>query len=112
MTAALAVEQTGQMCEPLGPEFRSVQKWNCAARKMIPRSKAQKRVLFVIPSMSVLRRSLGPSRYVVKAGGPPGVASVKQSCCAHGGGAVDYGWRVGEAPLGGCRGCCQDEGLR
>jgi len=40
-TAELAVEQSGQMCDELdGPEVRSAQKWNCAARKTTPRSKA------------------------------------------------------------------------
>jgi hypothetical protein len=43
-TAELAVEQSGQMCDELdGPEVRSAQKWNCAARKTTPRSKATSR---------------------------------------------------------------------
>jgi hypothetical protein len=41
------VEQIGQMCEADGVEVRSEQKWNCAPRKIIPRSKAQKRILWV-----------------------------------------------------------------
>jgi hypothetical protein len=40
------VEQIGQMCEADGVELRSEQKWNCAPRKIIPRSKAQKRVFW------------------------------------------------------------------
>ena len=38
------VEQIGQMCEADGVEVRSEQKWNCAPRKIIPRSKAQKHI--------------------------------------------------------------------
>jgi len=41
--AVHAVEQSWQGCEPLGPEFKSAQKWNCAARKIIPRTSAQRR---------------------------------------------------------------------
>jgi hypothetical protein len=41
------VEQIGQMCEADGVEVRSEQKWNCAPRKRIPRSKAQNRILWV-----------------------------------------------------------------
>jgi hypothetical protein len=38
------VEQIGQMCEADGVEVRSEQKWNCAPRKRIPRSKAKTRI--------------------------------------------------------------------
>jgi hypothetical protein len=41
------VEQIGQMCEADGVEVRSEQKWNCAPRKIIPKSKAQNRILWV-----------------------------------------------------------------
>jgi hypothetical protein len=41
------VEQIGQMCEADGAEVRSEQKWNCAPRKTIPRSKTQNRVFWV-----------------------------------------------------------------
>lgn len=41
-----AVEQSWQGWEPPpGPELRSAQKWNCAARKINPSSTAQIRVL-------------------------------------------------------------------
>ena len=39
-----AVEQTGQMCEADGAAVMSVQKWNCASRKIAPRSKAKMRM--------------------------------------------------------------------
>jgi len=39
-TTEAAVEQTGQMWEADGAAVKSVQKWNCAARKTIPRSNA------------------------------------------------------------------------
>ena len=39
-----AVEQTGQMCEADGVVVKSVQKWNCAPRKMTPRSNAKMRM--------------------------------------------------------------------
>lgn len=43
-TAELAVEQSGQTCDELnGPEVKSAQKWNCAARKTTPRRKASSR---------------------------------------------------------------------
>jgi hypothetical protein len=45
------VEQIGQMCELAGPEVKSTQEWNCAARKTTPRSKARKRTRCVLPSM-------------------------------------------------------------
>jgi hypothetical protein len=43
-TTEPAVEQTGQMCEADGVAVRSVQKWNCAPRKMTPRSNARIRM--------------------------------------------------------------------
>ena len=39
-TAETAVKQTGQMWEGDGAAVKSVQKWNCAARKTTPRSNA------------------------------------------------------------------------
>jgi hypothetical protein len=39
-----AVEQTGQMCEADGAAVRSVQKWNCAPRKITPRNNAKMRM--------------------------------------------------------------------
>jgi len=59
VTAEPAVEQSWHGCEPLGPEFRSAQKWNCAARKMIPSSKAHNRALLGLANIFLLRRSLG-----------------------------------------------------
>jgi hypothetical protein len=44
VTTEPAVEQTGQMCEAEGVTVRSVQKWNCAPRKMTPRSNARMRM--------------------------------------------------------------------
>ena len=43
-TTEAAVEQTGQMCEADGVAVKSVQKWNCAPRKMTPRSNAKIRI--------------------------------------------------------------------
>jgi hypothetical protein len=45
VTAEPAAEQTGQKCVAEGEAEaeRSVQKWNCAPRKMIPRSNATRR---------------------------------------------------------------------
>jgi hypothetical protein len=43
-TTEAAVEQIGQMCEADGVAVKSVQKWNCAPRKMTPRSNAKIRV--------------------------------------------------------------------
>ena len=43
-TTEPAVEQIGQMCEADGPAVTSVQKWNCAPRKITPRSNAKMRM--------------------------------------------------------------------
>ena len=43
-TTEAAVEQTGQMCEADGAVVKSAQKWNCAPRKMNPRSNAKMRM--------------------------------------------------------------------
>jgi hypothetical protein len=52
-TTELAVKHTGQMCEAEGVVVKSVQKWNCAPRKITPRSNAQNRVLLVMPDTRV-----------------------------------------------------------
>ena len=43
-TTEPAVEQTGQMCEAEGAAVKSVQKWNCATRKITPTSNAKMRM--------------------------------------------------------------------
>jgi len=43
-TTEPAVEQTGQMCEADGAAVSSVQKWNCAPRKINPRNNAKMRM--------------------------------------------------------------------
>ena len=48
-TTEPAVKQTGQMCEADGVVVKSVQKWNCAPRKITPRRKAQNRALLDMP---------------------------------------------------------------
>jgi hypothetical protein len=45
------MEQIGQMCEAEGVTVKSAQKWNCAPRKTIPRSKAKMRIRCVLPGM-------------------------------------------------------------
>lgn len=65
-TTEPAVEQTGQMCEADGVAVRSAQKWNCAPRKMTPRSNARKRTLCTLLRIFLLRRSLGPNGCRVK----------------------------------------------
>src|SRR5947199_276220 len=39
-TTEAAVEQTGHICEADGEAVKSAQKWNCAPRKITPRSSA------------------------------------------------------------------------
>ena len=53
------VEQVGQKCEADEVTDRSAQKWNCAARKTIPRSKTKTRARSVQTGMYLVRRSLG-----------------------------------------------------
>jgi hypothetical protein len=65
-TTEPAVEQNGQMCDADGAPVRSVQKWNCAPRKMTPRSNARMRMRFVLACMCLLRRSLGRKGCAVK----------------------------------------------
>jgi len=60
------VEQVGQKCEADGVAVRSTQKWNCAARKTIPRSKTKMRARSVQTGMYLLRRSLGRIGCAVK----------------------------------------------
>jgi hypothetical protein len=55
VTTEPAAEQTGQRCEPEGSEVKSAQKWNCAARKSIPRSKARKRSWVSLLGILLLR---------------------------------------------------------
>ena len=64
--AVPAVEHSWHGCEPAGPEFKSAQKWNCAARKIIPSSRAQIRNLFGFANICLLRRSLGRNGCGVK----------------------------------------------
>ena len=54
VTAEPTVEQIWQGCEPAGPEFTSAQKWNCAARKIIPSSKAPNLILSGLRSILLL----------------------------------------------------------
>jgi hypothetical protein len=54
-----AVEQSWQGCEPPGTELKSAQKWNCAARKIMPSNKAQMRARWGLRNIFLIRRSLG-----------------------------------------------------
>ena len=85
-TTDAAVEQTGQMCEAEGAEVKSVQKWNCAPRKMTPRNNARMRMRLVSACTCLLRRSLGWNGCRVKIGGPKSVG-------------LDYKYRGQEPPL-------------
>ena len=49
--AAPAAEQTGQKCVAEAEAGTSVQKWNCAPRKMIPRSNAKIRTCSALRPM-------------------------------------------------------------
>jgi hypothetical protein len=60
------VEQVGQKCEADEVTARSAQKWNCAARKTIPRSKTKTRARSVQTGMCLVRRSLGRIGCAVK----------------------------------------------
>ena len=60
------VEQVGQKCEADEVTDRSAQKWNCAARKTIPRSKTKTRARSVQTGMYLVRRSLGRIGCAVK----------------------------------------------
>ena len=62
-----AAAQKGHICELFAEsEVRSAQKWNCAARKTIPRSNAKIRRRDRLLGMSLLRRSLGKNGCRVK----------------------------------------------
>ena len=50
-SAAPATEQTGQTCVAAAEAGTSVQKWNCAPRKIIPRSNAKIRTCSVLRPM-------------------------------------------------------------
>ena len=56
------------MCEAEGAEVKSVQKWNCAPRKMTPRNNGRMRMRLVSACMCLLRRSLGWNGCRVKHG--------------------------------------------
>ena len=64
-TAEAAVKQTGQMWEGDGAAVKSVQKWNCVARKTTPRSNARMRMRHFV-CMCLLGRSLGRNGCWVK----------------------------------------------
>jgi hypothetical protein len=65
-TTEPAVEQTGQMWEAEGAVVRSEQKWNCAPRKITPRSNAKMRMRCALACMCLVRRSLGWNGCAVK----------------------------------------------
>jgi hypothetical protein len=65
-TAEPAALQTGQTCEEVGPEIRSAQKWNCAARKTTASSNARGRNRDPTGCMCLVRRSLGKNGCEVK----------------------------------------------
>jgi hypothetical protein len=65
-TTEPAAAQKGQVCELVGSDVRSAQKWNCAARNTIPRSSAKIRIRDVLQGMYLLRRSLGKNGCGVK----------------------------------------------
>ena len=60
------VEHVGQKCEAHEVTVRSAQKWNCAARNTIPRSKTKTRTRSVQTGMYLVRRSLGKNGCEVK----------------------------------------------
>jgi hypothetical protein len=73
VTTEPVVEQIGQLWELDGPEVRSVQKWNCAARKTTPRSKARKRSLWALlnirlPKMKLRQEGLRGQGLVARLG--------------------------------------------
>src|SRR6266436_6251548 len=65
-TADPTVEQVEQKCEADEVTVRSAQKWNCAARKTIPRIKTKTRTRSVQTRMYLVRRSLGRIGCAVK----------------------------------------------
>ena len=65
-TTEPTVEQVGQICDADGGAVRSAQKWNCAARKTNPRSKAQRLIRCVLPSIVLPIASLGRNGCGVK----------------------------------------------
>jgi len=66
VTTDPTIEQVGQKCEADEVAVKSAQKWNCAARKKIPRSKTKMRARSVQTGMYLLRRSLGRIGCAVK----------------------------------------------
>src|SRR5256885_2958573 len=61
-----AALHSGQICDEVGCEVRSAQKWNCAARKTSPKNSAQNRMLCDGLRMCLVRRSLGKNGCEVK----------------------------------------------
>jgi hypothetical protein len=53
-------EQMGHMCEVAGPEVKSAHKWNCAARKRIPRNKATILRRCMLPDISICNKKRRP----------------------------------------------------
>ena len=82
-TTKAAVEQTGQMWEGEGTAVKSVQKWNCAARKTTPRSNARMRMRPHFVCMCLLGRSLGWNGCCVKLGALRRKLSVERSNCLY-----------------------------
>lgn len=82
-TTEPAAEQIGQMCEADGPVVRSVQKWNCAPRKMTPRTNAKMRMRRVLTCMWLLRRSLGKNGCRVKCRDSPSTPMKQLACENH-----------------------------
>lgn len=70
-TTEPTAEHMGQTWDAEGATVRSAQKWNCAPRKTNPRSNAKTRILTVLPSILILRRSLGRNGCGVKEEGGP-----------------------------------------
>ena len=72
MTAEPTTEQTGQKCVAEGEAEadKSVQKWNCAPRKIIPKSNATTRTRLALLRICLIRRSLGRIGCSVKHDGP------------------------------------------
>lgn len=66
VTTDPTIEQVGQKCEADEVAVKSAQKWNCAARKIIPRSKTKIRARSVQTGMYLLRRSLSRIGCAVK----------------------------------------------
>ena len=77
-TSEAAVEQTGQRWEADGVAVKSAQRWNCAPRKITPRSSAKMRICRALACMYLLRRSLGWNGCRVKLSAALGFAPVEK----------------------------------